>query len=85
MRDLQALPKAHLHLHLEGSARPATVAELARREGIELSNLTAFATLPEFIECYVLAAIARTSVRVSGAPPGLQDDITGAIDAWEAA
>jgi adenosine deaminase len=34
-RDLRALPKAHLHLHLEGAMRPATLAELCARYGIE--------------------------------------------------
>lgn len=28
MRDLKLLPKAHLHLHLEGGMRPATLADL---------------------------------------------------------
>jgi adenosine deaminase len=36
MRDLVTLPKVHLHVHLEGSMRPSTVVELARRHGVEL-------------------------------------------------
>jgi adenosine deaminase len=35
-RDLTALPKAHLHLHLTGSMRPDTLRELAARYGVEL-------------------------------------------------
>ncbi len=36
MRDLRTLPKAHLHLHLTGSARLRTVRELADKYGIVL-------------------------------------------------
>jgi adenosine deaminase len=35
-RDLIALPKVDLHVHLEGSMRPGTVVELAARSGVEL-------------------------------------------------
>lgn len=36
MRDLAALPKAHLHLHFTGSMRHRTLLELAERDGIRL-------------------------------------------------
>src|SRR4051812_31855665 len=36
MRDLGTLPKAHLHLHLTGGMRPATLLELAEEQGKRL-------------------------------------------------
>lgn len=36
LRDLVALPKVDLHVHLEGAMRPSTVVELAGRHGVEL-------------------------------------------------
>ncbi|MGN6301706.1 MAG: adenosine deaminase [Angustibacter sp.] len=36
VRDVTALPKAHLHLHFTGSMRPATVIDLAHKHGIHL-------------------------------------------------
>ncbi|MET7992411.1 adenosine deaminase [Amycolatopsis sp. NPDC005232] len=36
MRDLAALPKAHLHVHLESTVRPATLRELANANGVPL-------------------------------------------------
>lgn len=38
MRDLHALPKAHLHLHFTGSMRHETLLELAARDGIHLPD-----------------------------------------------
>ncbi len=38
VRDLHALPKAHLHLHFTGSMRHATLLELATRDGIRLPD-----------------------------------------------
>ena len=35
-RSLAVLPKAHLHLHLTGAMRHATLVELAGRHGIRL-------------------------------------------------
>lgn len=35
-RDLRTLPKAHLHLHLTGGMRPATLVDLAARHGVRL-------------------------------------------------
>ena len=38
MRDLEKLPKAHLHLHFTGSMRVSTLADLATRHGVRLPS-----------------------------------------------
>ncbi|MFB9312889.1 adenosine deaminase [Nocardioides plantarum] len=38
VRDVRALPKAHLHLHFTGSMRHGTLLELAERDGIALPD-----------------------------------------------
>lgn len=51
-KDLVALPKAELHLHLEGAIRVATARELAERQGREAPRSGRFRDLGEFVEAY---------------------------------
>jgi aminodeoxyfutalosine deaminase len=55
---LAALPKAELHVHLEGSIEPATVVELAARHGVSLTVEEAAARyapgdFAQFIEAFI--------------------------------
>jgi len=66
---LKALPKAELHLHLEGALEPELMFTLARRNGIELPwddvdalrHAYAFNNLQEFLDLYYKGAnVLRT-------------------------
>ena len=50
--DLVALPKAELHVHLEGAIRPSTAAELAERYGLPMPRTGTFTGLAEFVRAY---------------------------------
>jgi aminodeoxyfutalosine deaminase len=55
--SIAKLPKAELHLHLEGSIRPATAVALAARHGITLTEAEvlqhyAYSDFAEFIEAF---------------------------------
>jgi aminodeoxyfutalosine deaminase len=54
---IASLPKAELHLHLEGSIQPATVCALTARHGVvmteqEVRQRYAYHDFPEFIEAF---------------------------------
>ncbi len=54
---IASLPKAELHLHLEGSMQPATVCALTARHGVvmtegEVCQRYAYRGFPEFIEAF---------------------------------
>jgi adenosine deaminase len=60
-RDLALLPKAHLHLHLEGGMRPRTLQELADEHGMSVPVIRGFGSFPMFAEMYVAACeVLRT-------------------------
>lgn len=58
---IRRMPKAEIHVHLEGSVRPATLLERARRNGIEppapdeegLKEYFRFSDFQHFIEVYI--------------------------------
>ena len=56
--DLAALPKAELHVHLEGTVRPATLEELASRTVVKIPR--SFSDLAGFIETYMAAWATMT-------------------------
>jgi adenosine deaminase len=63
---VRRLPKVELHCHVEGAARPATIAQLARANGVSLpvadpADLFSFTDLNQFLSVYDI--ICRSLVR----------------------
>ena len=64
LQFIQRMPKVELHVHLEGSIRPATLLELAARNGVELPASTVeelrewyeFRDFDHFVDVYLTAA-----------------------------
>jgi adenosine deaminase len=61
VRDLRELPKAHLHVHMEGAMRPATLAELAGAAGIAVPEVRGFGSFTVFAGMYVAACDVLTT------------------------
>lgn len=61
MRDLVSLPKAHLHVHLESTVRPATLRELAVANGV--ASPADDAALGGFAEFFALNDAVRACLR----------------------
>jgi adenine deaminase len=68
---LRSLPKAELHIHIEGALEPGLLFEMARRNGIDLPYASvealraayAFTDLQSFLDVYYAgAAVLRTEV-----------------------
>jgi len=57
-RDLAALPKAHLHIHLEGAMRPATLEELAAAAGMPKPEVRGYGSFTAFVGMYRAACQA---------------------------
>jgi adenosine deaminase len=55
MRDLAALPKAHLHLHLEAGMHPSLLAELSAKYDREVPVIRGYGSFAAFSETYVAA------------------------------
>jgi adenosine deaminase len=69
------LPKVELHCHVEGTMRPATVVELARRNGVALPTadptlLYQFDSLDSFLAVFLAGAVDPRDPRRLG-PSGL--------------
>ena len=66
MRALARLPKAHLHLHIEGAMRRGTLAELAAERGEQPPDVRRYSSFEEFLLRYSAAArLVRTGPRES--------------------
>jgi len=61
VRDLVTLPKAHLHLHLEGAMRLSTLEELAAGAGVPVPAVDSSSDFTAFIALYVAASAVLTT------------------------
>jgi len=83
MRDLKALPKAHLHLHLEGGMRPGTLAELAAGYGVPVPQIRGFGSFRVFASTYLAACdVLRTEADFTRLIDETLDDAVDSGAVW---
>ncbi len=83
MRDLRALPKAHLHIHLEGAMRPTTLAELCGRYGLAVPTIDSYGSFTAFASTYLAACdTLRTEGDLRRLVSEVVEDAAGAGAVW---
>src|SRR5882762_2516744 len=82
-RDLTLLPKGHLHVHLEGAMRPATLVELAARAGVEVPEIRGYGNFTAFADTYLAACgVLRTRADLVRLVDEVVDDAAAAGAVW---
>jgi adenosine deaminase len=82
-RDLRLLPKAHLHLHLEGAMRPATLAELAAEAGVPAPPIRGYTSFTEFgMQYRAASALVRTEEHLRRVVREVVDDAADDGAVW---
>ena len=83
MRPLATLPKAHLHLHLEGGMRPTTLVELAERAGMEVPPIRGYGNFAAFSDMYRAAcAVLQTPADLARLIHEVVQDAASAGAVW---
>jgi adenosine deaminase len=82
-RDLRLLPKAHLHLHLEGAMRPATLAELAAEAGVPTPPIRGYTSFAEFgLQYRAASALIETEAHLRRVVREVVDDAADEGAVW---
>jgi adenosine deaminase len=83
VRDLRQLPKAHLHLHLEGAMRPSTLAELAAQAGVPTPPIRGYTSFTEFgLQYRAASALMETEAHLRRVVREVVDDAADDGAVW---